>query len=228
MDEAGPTVEADRDSFAAARKRFDNLLVHPRILRLTPDKEAHMSIFHKAKRVAYHTENSLRGIRRAAKARKQVRRIVRGRLIRRWVRRWDEIDLDVTMTADGVIVGNHWGRPLLKDGFIDPLGKISKQTRIHDLTWAQVKRLHTKDGYKIRRLTVLLDTCARNGIGARIEPKVDKRFEDVETWLPIKAHADKVGAKVKGYSIRNLGGKGAGKRRVDAMNAAGIPSKVIR
>lgn len=186
-----------------------------------------MSIFHKRHGVPYHTENSLRGIRAAAKARKRVRRIVRGRSIFRRVPRWNEIDIDVTMTKDGVICGNHWGRPLLKDGFIDPLGKISKQTRIHELTWAQVQRLHTRDGYRIRRLTVLLDACAQNGIGARVEPKVDVRFEDPEVWLPIKAHADKVGCRIKGYSIRNLGGKGAGVRRVEAMKAAGIPAVPI-
>ena len=186
-----------------------------------------MSIFHKSRRQKYHTENSLRGIVRAARARKRVRRIVRGRSVRRWVRRWNEIDIDVTMTKDGVVVGNHWGRPLLKDGFIDPLGKISKQARIHELTFAEVQRLHTRNGYRIRRLTVLLDACAKNGIGARVEPKVDKRFEDVETWLPIKAHADKVGCRIKGYSIRNLGGKGAGVRRVEAMKAAGIPAVPI-
>lgn len=186
-----------------------------------------MSIFHKKHGVPYHTENSLRGIRKAAAARKRVRRTVRGRSVFRRVPRWNEIDIDVTMTSDGVVVGNHWGRPLLKDGFIDPLGKISKQTRIHELTWDQVSRLHTKDGYKIRRLTVLLDACASNKIGARVEPKVDKRFEDVETWRPIKAHADKVGCRIKGYSIRNLGGKGTGVRRVEAMRAAGIPANPI-
>lgn len=186
-----------------------------------------MSIFHKKHGVPYHTENSLRGIRKAAKARKAVRRVVRGRVVHRLLPRWNEIDIDVTMTKDGVVVGNHWGRPLLKDGFIDPEHKISKQARVHELTWDQVKRLHTKDGYRIRRLTVLLDACARNGIGARVEPKVDKRFEDPETWKPIKQHADEVGCRLKGYSIRNLGGHGAGVRRVEAMRAAGIPANPI-
>lgn len=186
-----------------------------------------MSIFHKKHRDPYHEENSLRGIIRAAKARRRIRRIVRGRSIRSWVRRWNEIDIDLTITKDGVVVGNHWGRPLLKDGFIDPLGKISKQARIHELTWDEVKRLHTRDGYRIRRVETLLAACAEHGIGARLEPKVDSRFEDVETWLPIKAYATKVGCRVKGYSIRNLGGKGAGVRRVEAMRKAGIPANPI-
>jgi len=178
-----------------------------------------MSIFHKKHSVLYHTENSLRGIRAAAK----MMRRVRGRL----VHRWNEIDLDLTMTKDGVIVNSHWGRPLLKDGFIDPEGKIGKQARTHDLTWEEIHRLHTKDGYRIRKLETALRECARVGIGARLEPKVDVRFEDVETWLPVKAQADRLGVKVKGYSIRNLGGKGAGVRRVEAMKAAGIPAVPI-
>lgn len=186
-----------------------------------------MSIFHKKHGVPYHVENSLRGIRAAAKARRRLRKIVRGRVVRRWVKRWNEIDLDVTMTSDGVIVNSHWGRPLAKDGFIDPLGLIPRNARTHDLTWAQVRRLHTRDGYKIRKLTTQLSECARVNIGARVEPKVDVRFEDVETWKPIKAHADAVGCRIKGYSIRNLGGHGAGVRRVDAMREAGIPSVVI-
>lgn len=186
-----------------------------------------MSIFHKRHRAPYHTENSLRGIRTAARATKRVARRIGNRIVRQRVKRWNEIDLDVNMTSDGVIVNTHWGMPLLKDGFIDPKGEIPKHAHVRDLTWAQISRLHTKDGYHIRTLERAITECAAFGIGARVEPKVDVRFEDVAVWLPIKAHADKVGCRIKGYSIRNLGGKGAGVRRVEAMRAAGIPAVPI-
>lgn len=170
-----------------------------------------MSIWHKKHSQPYHVENSLRGIRFAA------------------AHGWDEIDLDLNISKDNIIVNTHWSRPLWKDGFKDPQHKTKKMTFVKSMTWATLSRLYADPGhYKINTLQTALRECKKHHIGARLEPKADKRFEDVETWIPVKKYADKHGVKVKGYSIRNLGGRNAGVRRVKAMKAAGIEARVIR
>lgn len=169
-----------------------------------------MSIFHLKWPHMKHEENSLRGIEKAAR------------------RRDDEIDIDLQMTKDGVIVGCHWPRPMVRDGFHDPKHCLRRTRTVRSMTWEQVKRLRTRKGnYHISRIESLLKKCAEEGVIARLEPKGDKRFEDVEVWREVKAEAKKHGAKVRGYSLRNSGGRGAGVRRVAAMKKAGIPSKVI-
>jgi hypothetical protein len=198
-----------------------------------------VSIFHLKHPHPKHEENSLRGIRKAARAKKWVRKGLR---LRR-VRRYTETDLDQQMTkADphcpvckpgtckGHMVGTHWPEPMVHDGFRDPLGKLPRHTKVSEMTLPEVQRLEAgpkRHPYRIMTVERELLECARVNIGARLEPKGDKRFEDVEVWRPVKAYADSVGAHVRGYSIRNLGGKGAGVRRVRSMEAAGIPSKVI-
>lgn len=160
----------------------------------------------------YHRGNSLRGIRRAARA------------------GWDAIDLDLQMTRDGVVVNTHWARPMLRDGFRDPLEKISPKRPVSRMTWEQVSRLvagRRPRRYKIQRLERVLRACARRGIVAYLEPKADERFEDPAIWRYVAAVADDVGCELRGRSIRNLGGFGAGTRRVRAMEAAGIPAKTI-
>lgn len=166
-----------------------------------------MSIFHKHKGQPYHTENSLRGIRKAARA------------------GWDEIDLDVTMTLDGVLVNNHWDKPW-KDGFRGP--KLTRRTSIRKSLWADVQHWRAPGGYRINTVDRAVTECGRRHIGARLEPKADKRLEIVAVWQHVALHAKHVGARVKGYSIRNLGGRGAGVRRVHAMRAGGIPANPIR
>jgi glycerophosphoryl diester phosphodiesterase len=169
-----------------------------------------VSIFHLKHPHPKHEENSLRGIRKAAR------------------RGFDEIDLDLQMTKDGAIVVTHWPRPMIRDGFRDPAGKLRRTRTVASMTLAEVTRLRTKHGgYRIQPLRAALAQCARSGIGARLEPKGDRRFENEALWVGVKREADALGAKVRGYSIRNLGGRGAGVRRVRAMNAAGIKSKVI-
>lgn len=166
------------------------------------------SIFHVAKGMKYHVGNSLRGIRKAIR------------------RRFWAIDLDILITKDGVIVGCHWSRPMLRDGFYDPLGKIPPGTPIHQLTWAQVATLRTKDGYRIQRIERLLQECGPKII-AYLEPKSDARFELDWPWLEIKQAAHYYDCRIKVRSIRNLGGKGAGTRRVAAARRNGIAANTI-
>lgn len=160
----------------------------------------------------YHRGNSLRGIRRAAR------------------NGWPAIDLDLQMTRDGVVVNTHWDRPMLRDGFRDPWRQIPKEKRVRNMTWNQVSRLvagRLPRRYKIHRVERVLKACARRGIIAFVEPKGDPRFEDPAVWRYVAAVADDVGCDLRGRSIRNLGGFGAGVRRVKAMRAAGIPANVI-
>jgi glycerophosphoryl diester phosphodiesterase len=169
-----------------------------------------VSIFHLKHPHPKHEENSLRSIREASR------------------RGFDEIDLDLQITRDGAVVVTHWPRPMLRDGFRDPAGKLRRTRTVASMTLAEVLRLRTKRGnYQILTLREALQECARLHIGARLEPKGDRRFENADLWRGVKREADSVGAKVRGYSIRNLGGRGAGVRRVSAMKAAGIPAKVI-
>ena len=143
----------------------------------------HGWIYHVAHGVPYHREDSFRGIIFAAQ---------HGYV-------W--IDLDLQITKDGVVVVCHWPRPLLHDGFIDPEHKISRWAKVSDLTWAEVQRLHTKDGYHIRTLDQCLAVCASHGIGAKVEPKGDRRFNAQPIWNQIKAEADRHHARISAYAL---------------------------
>lgn len=174
------------------------------LLGLTP------LIFHVRKGQAYHLGNSLRGIRKAARTGHR------------------EIDLDLCITSDRHIVGNHWRRPLLKDGFRDPLRRVPKNACIDDLTFKQVRRLVAFPGYRIQPVEKLLRECARVGIIARLEPKGDKRFEQDWPWEHIKAVADQVNCEVRMYALRSSPVAGYGERVVPVAARNKIPGKVIR
>jgi glycerophosphoryl diester phosphodiesterase len=126
-----------------------------------------------------HIENSLRGIRKAARL------------------GYDAIDLDILITKDGVIVVCHWDRPLLKDQFYDPARKIQLHDMVRELTWEQVKGLRAPGGYRILRVETALAACARARIIAYLEPKDDPRFAADEPWQHIKTVAAKYGTKVR-------------------------------
>jgi glycerophosphoryl diester phosphodiesterase len=130
-----------------------------------------------------HVENSLRGIRRAAR------------------RGYDAIDIDMQITRDGVIVGTHWARPLKRDGFHDPQHKIPRYRPVRRMTWIQVHRLVAPRKYRIQRIEVLLRACHRRGITAVLEPKGDPRFAHDTVWRYLATVADDLGATV---SVRAL------------------------
>lgn len=152
-------------------------------------------ILHVEYPVMKHVENSLRGVRRAA-------------------RRHEAIDLDMQITKDNRIVGTHWPRPLLRDGFRDPRRRIGRHARVRDLTWAQVSRLragHRPRLYRIQPIERLLYECARRGVVAVLEPKGDPRFTQDWTWQHIAKTAEAYGATV---SVRAL------RENADALPAA--------
>lgn len=168
-----------------------------------------MSIFHPRKGQPYHEVNSLRGIDRA---------VALG---------FDEIDLDMQMTKDGHIVVCHWSRPLLRDGFRDPDGKIARTRQVRDMTLAEVSRLKTKDGYRIQTLNKCLARCAEAGIAARVEPKV-KVFYQRWPWENIAKAANGYNVTVRMYALRNhVGDPQFGQKCWGAARGAGIKGKVI-
>lgn len=171
-----------------------------------------MRIYHVEAPTPKHVENSLRGIRYAAR------------------HGFDAIDLDMLITADDVIVNTHWDRPMARDGFRDPRHKISRERRVRDLSWEKVSRLvagHWPRRYRIQRIERQLRACARHGIVAYLEPKDDPRFELDWPWREIRKAADACGAHVLVRSIRDFGGRSAGVRRVDAARRNGFSGKVI-
>lgn len=59
---------------------------------------------------------------------------------------YDSIDLDWQITKDGVPVNTHWGQPMAKDGFYDPLHQLPENTQVNDMTLEEITRLRNKDG----------------------------------------------------------------------------------
>lgn len=176
-----------------------------------------------------HVENSIRGIKRAAR------------------RHFRWIDLDILITkadphcplpADdsehqggvclGHVVACHWDRPLLRDGFIDPTGGLHKRARVRDMTLPQVLRLRTKDGYRIRRIRVLMRVCAAQSIGAYVEPKDDPRFELDWPWKHMRNVARLRRVRLRARTIRDFPTIGAGIRRARAARRNGVRAKTIR
>ncbi len=150
-----------------------------------------MSVFHVRRGQKYHTENSLRGIRTAKR------------------RGYTEIDLDMLITKDNRIVGCHWRRPLLKDGFRDPKKKLGRNRTVATMTLLEVTRLRAgrwPRTYRIQTIERLLRECARLGIGAVLEPKDDSRFALDWPWEHISKVADDCGAHVRvyGFDLKNI------------------------
>lgn len=162
-----------------------------------------MRIFHLKWPRMKHEENSVRGIRYAAR------------------HGYDWIDLDLQMTKDGVVVVTHWARPMRKDRFRDPRSLIHPGTSVRHLTWNQIRRLRTTDGYRIPRVEAALRACHRYGIGAYLEPKGDPRFHAEAPWQHIAKVADDVGTHVRVRALR------ANREALPPASRAGFETKVI-
>lgn len=158
-----------------------------------------MSVFHLKWPRWKHEENSIRGAVYADR------------------HGYSKIDLDLQLTRDNVIVVTHWSRPMRRDRFHDPRRKIHPDTPVSHLTWAQVRRLRTRDGYRIRRVERMLRVCARLGIIALLEPKT-VRLAASWVWPHITAVAEDTGADVEMYALRSHGGA----QLVKAARAAGV------
>lgn len=129
-------------------------------------------------------ENSIRGARRA------------------YAEHFAGVDFDIRVTADGVVVASHDRDPWRWDKFYDPRHKIAHGTPIERLSWAQVSRLRTRDGLRIRRIETLLQVCGKLGLVAVIEPKT-RTAGTVAVWDHIVRVADLVGCHVVAYALRS-------------------------
>lgn len=147
-----------------------------------------MSVFHLGWPHFKHEENSVRGAVYADQ------------------HGYSKIDLDLQLTKDLVIVVTHWTRPMRRDRFYDPRRRIDADTPIEQLTWRQVKRLRTHDGYRIRRVERMLRVCARLDIIALLEPKTVRLARDW-VWQHISEVARHRGAQVECYALRSHGGE---------------------
>lgn len=137
-----------------------------------------------------HVENSVAGVRRAR-------------------RRGDPaIDIDLQITADGVIVACHDNQPLLH-GFHDPLGRLPRDMKISEHPWAQVRRLVAFTGgraYPIRRIERIFRACHRYGRIAVVEPKANRDFGLNWPWQHMALAADDLGCTVSVRALRELHG----------------------
>jgi hypothetical protein len=126
-------------------------------------------IFHVPKGTPYHVENSLRGVVLAEK------------------RGYVGIDLDVNADADDTIWATHWGRPLLRDGFRDPLRRLSRFAQVHKMTSEEVARLRTRDGYRIRRVSRLIKAARERGLVVEVEAKPSPPLYGKRAWRNLAA-----------------------------------------
>lgn len=144
-------------------------------------------IFHKL-RPWKHVENSIRGAQRAHDE------------------GFDGVDFDTRTTRDGVVVASHDRDPWRWDKFYDPRGLIPHRTPIELLTWRQVRRLRTKDGFRIHRIERLLRVCSRLDLVAVVEPKT-RAAGTFAVWVHIVNVAHACGCKLAAYALRSHHGE---------------------
>lgn len=164
-------------------------------------------IFHVPHGTPYHVENSLRGVALAKRL------------------GYDGIDLDVNASADDIIYGTHWGRPMIHDGFRDPLGEIPRTTDVHRMNSAAIGRLRTADGYRIRRVSTLIKGARRLGLSIEVEAKPSPPLYEKRAW---KNLADELDGKTEGVLVKVLLDLGPNpQNRLKAAHAAGFRTCAI-
>ena len=164
-------------------------------------------IFHVPHGTPYHVENSLRGIVLAKRG------------------GYEGIDLDVNGSRDNIIFATHWGRPMLRDGFHDPLGQLPRTTDVHDMTAEQVRRLRTRDGYQIRRVSTLIEGARRLGLSIEVEAKPSPPLYRPRAWHNL---AEELNGDVSGVLVKVLLDLGTNpQNRLRAAHAAGFRTCAI-
>lgn len=164
-------------------------------------------IFHVAKGAPYHVENSLRGLALAKRL------------------GFEGIDLDVNASCDDIVFATHWGRPMMRDGFRDPLGEIPRTTDMHRMNAAGVERLRTADGYRIRRVSTLIKGARRIGLSVEVEAKPSPPLYEKRAWRNL---ADELDGKTEGVLVKVLLDLGPNpQNRLKAAHAAGFRTCAI-
>lgn len=123
-----------------------------------------------------------------------------------------QIDHDANITRDGVVVICHWPT-FAKDGFryiVTADGKYRRHAyprnaQIRDLNWAEVRKLRTKDGYRIRDARTMFRNAARIGLEVALEVKGDSRFEDQALMRDLHKTATEEGCVVRVMTLSNIG-----------------------
>jgi glycerophosphoryl diester phosphodiesterase len=165
-------------------------------------------IYHVPKGTPYHVENSLHGVG-LAKAHGYV-----------------GIDLDVNGDADDIIWATHWGRPMLRDGFRDPLRRLSRFRQMHQMTSEEVARLRTRDGYQIRRVSQLIKEARRKGLVVEVEAKPSPPLYGKAAWRNLAAELG--GDTQEGLLVKVLLDLGPNpQNRLKAAHAAGFRTCAI-
>jgi glycerophosphoryl diester phosphodiesterase len=174
--------------------------------------------WHKPHWASYMVENSLSGIRMAARAGRK------------------RIDLDVNFTLDGVAVVGHWD-DLKKDHFIipDELKKKYGTVKISTITWEELQTLHTKPikfkGVRriYRHISALeaAKTCAAYGIYPAFEIKGGYHSMQAKSYVKLKNDLKKAGINLEEVYWMTLQDLGDPKRRLMAMSEAGLSNKML-
>lgn len=168
-------------------------------------------LYHVHKGTPYHVENSLRGVREAAKL------------------GYVGIDLDANADACDVVWATHWGRPLLRDGFRDPLGRLSRFAQVHTLTSGEVARLRTPGDprYRIQTAGRLIKAARRRGLLVELEAKSSPPLYGRRAWLNLAEELD--GATKDNLLVKVLLDLGPNpENRLRAAHAAGFRTVAIQ
>lgn len=137
---------------------------------------------------------------------------------------YTSIDIDMQITKDGVPVATHWSKPLEKDGFYDPQGKIKEGTRVSEMTLAEVMRLRNKDGRsQIYPMATMIKELKKHGIAGDLEAKDDNRFASDEVMGQLADMVREAGIKANLKTI-NRGERSA--KIVDAAQDHGFYVKI--
>lgn len=170
-----------------------------------PDLKYPLTIFHKKKSQRYYFEDSYRGINFAD------------------AHGATAIDLDCTITKDGVIIVNHWS-DIHKNSYH---GKVPAHAHVEDLNWDVVKTLKNPAGYVIRRAVDAIAHCKSKDIIPCFEVKGDKRFEHASTYKQLVDASIKHNWPILIMTLPHVGGKQHGYKRLAAAKAAGLHTMVL-
>lgn len=154
-----------------------------------------------------HIENSPRGVRLAA------------------AHDDDGIDIDLQITADGVICACHDNQPL-EHGFFDPLHRLPRDMKISEHKWTQVSRLVAVTGgrvYRIPRIERMFRACHRHHRVAVVEPKANKAFRLDWPWQYMAEEAEAAGCALSARALPELDGAA----HIAAAHRAGIEAWLI-
>lgn len=166
-------------------------------------------VAHKPDRDRYRAWNCRAGIRKAA------------------ARGATALDVDVQVTRDVMLVATHWERPMLRDGFTDPEGTLSRFTRVDRMWLHEVMRLRSPEGYRIRPVHHLIPTAHRHGVRLCLEAKQDAILERREAWEQLDADVRGWGPFPGPVVVMSQPFGGAGVRVLRAAKDAGLPTLLL-